>query len=165
MTLLTITHNFETAHRLPQIGGKCASLHGHSWWARLTIKGRPAPGSGIVVDFAVIKRAFRDWIDDYLDHGVMLGAADPLVAPLREAGTKVYRFGAADPTTAEEHAGLLEWPTVELVARTLFSVGESVLHSVLPTTTDPYDVRPRVVSVRIAETASNMAEYAPERAA
>jgi 6-pyruvoyltetrahydropterin/6-carboxytetrahydropterin synthase len=27
---VTVEHTFETAHRLPRLAGKCASLHGHS---------------------------------------------------------------------------------------------------------------------------------------
>ena len=31
-----LLHNAETAHRLPHLGGKCTSLHGHSWQIQVT---------------------------------------------------------------------------------------------------------------------------------
>ncbi len=162
MSTISIRHNFETGHRLPQLGGKCASLHGHSWWAELTIGAGRLDTRGVVVDFGPIKAAFRAWIDEHLDHGVMLSARDPLVSPLVAAGTKVYRFGAPDPSAAEANAAMLGWPTVELVARLLYSVAEDLLHPLLPAAdaATPDSGRPRVVAVRIQETEYNCAEYA-----
>lgn len=119
MTSVVVRHNFETAHRLPFLGGKCTNLHGHSWWAEVTVSGEP-DDNGVLLEFASLKRAIRGWIDENLDHGAMLGAADPLVEVLWQADSKVFVF---DP---EDYAGFcfggesvgrpLPWPTVENVA-------------------------------------------------
>lgn len=111
MLQLAVKHNFETAHRLPQLGGKCTNLHGHSWWVQVEVAA-PVPATGVLVDFGRLKARLRGWIDHHLDHGAMLGHADPLLPVLVEADSKVYTFGVVD-------AAELEWPTVENVATLL----------------------------------------------
>ena len=120
MTSVTVRHNFETAHRLVQLGGKCRNLHGHSWWCEITLTGA-VNDDGIVVDFTCLKGALRAWIDEYLDHGAMLGCDDPLLPALRADGSKVFEFGSDSP------AKDLAWPTVENVAEMLRRVSGSVL--------------------------------------
>lgn len=109
---VAVRHNFETAHRLPHLGGKCTNLHGHSWWATITIAG-PLTDDGTVVEFGTFKHAVRTWVDTNLDHATMLGTLDPLLGPLRGAGCRVYEFGGC------EHTMDLPWPTVENVATLL----------------------------------------------
>jgi len=60
---------FEAAHRLPNMppDNKCHRLHGHSFRVELICTGRPDPHSGILIDFAEIKEAFRPCYD-MLDH-------------------------------------------------------------------------------------------------
>jgi 6-pyruvoyltetrahydropterin/6-carboxytetrahydropterin synthase len=60
---------FEAAHRLPKVepGHKCASLHGHSYRVTVCVKGPVDPRSGMVVDFACVKRAFSG-VEEALDH-------------------------------------------------------------------------------------------------
>jgi 6-pyruvoyltetrahydropterin/6-carboxytetrahydropterin synthase len=60
---------FEAAHRLPNVppGHKCARLHGHSFHARVTVRGTVQPSSGWVMDFADIKAAIRP-LREQLDH-------------------------------------------------------------------------------------------------
>lgn len=147
---VTIRHNFETAHRLPNLGGKCQNLHGHSWWCEITVMAADL-ADGTVVEFGAFKAGVRRWIDGCLDHGCMLGAADPLVLALTEEGSKVYRFGAADPQQDEQYAVKLGWPTVENVAALLGAVGQGVLESL--------DRAPgaRVTRVSVTETHVNAA--------
>lgn len=148
---VAVLHNFETAHRLPHLGGKCQSLHGHSWWAEATVAADELTGDGTVVEFGPLKAKLREWVDHNLDHGVMLGAADPLVAPLVDAGCKVYRFGADDPTDAEALAADLPWPTVENVAHLLARVAEQARFLVAP--------EGQVTRVLVRETHVNRAEW------
>jgi 6-pyruvoyltetrahydropterin/6-carboxytetrahydropterin synthase len=137
---VTVTHNFETGHRLPHLEGKCQSLHGHSWWVEVTVQ---APGDpGIVVEFGPFKKAIRSWIDDHLDHGLMLGLNDPLLKTLAAHG-KVFAFS--------EHYG--GWPTVENVAGLLAEISQDALR----TFTRAHDAR--VERVRVSETSVNAAEW------
>ena len=136
--LVTVTATFETAHRLPMLGGKCANLHGHSWKVGWSFPGTP-DARGIVADFAELKAVLRGWVDEHLDHGAMLGVNDVLVGALETVGCRVYVFGR-DPHTQD-----LAWPTVENVATLLGRVASDV------TGLDPA----RTV---VTETATNTAE-------
>ena len=53
--------SFEAAHRLPNVpdGHKCARLHGHSFQVRVSVDGAVGDRSGLVMDFADLKAAFR----------------------------------------------------------------------------------------------------------
>ena len=119
MIEVTVKHNFETGHRLPHLPGKCQNLHGHSWWASVTVHAPDVDASGILVDFGQLKKGVRGWIDTYLDHGLMLGQDDPLRDLLQREG-KVFTFGPE----------LGNWPTVENVARLLVEVTEEVLSTI-----------------------------------
>ncbi|ROR42930.1 6-pyruvoyl trahydropterin synthase family protein [Kitasatospora cineracea] len=149
---VTVRHNFETAHRLPHLSGKCENLHGHSWWAEITVTA-PVLAAGTVVEFGAFKRALREWIDTFLDHGAMLGANDPLAPVLAGQGSKLFRFGADDPTEQEQHAAGLQWPSVEAVAELLSRVAAEALRT-LPRAAGAY-----VSHVRVAETAVNAAAW------
>lgn len=154
--LVAVRHNFETAHRLPHIGGKCRSLHGHSWWAEVTLAG-PKRRDGTVIEFGQVKRHIRQWIDAQLDHGAMLGVGDPLVDALKADGSKLYRFGMPDHTSTfppERIASGLHWPTVENVAELLARVATNLAIA-----------QPAagitVHAVRVTETHVNAAECRP----
>lgn len=130
---ITVQHSFETAHRLPQLGGKCTSLHGHSWRVAVCVIAPSLSEQATVVEFGALKAGIRHWIDTHLDHGTMLGVQDPLVEPLAAAGCKVFRFGAgrACPAgKAEALAADLAWPTVEAVAVLLRRMSQGVLAAV-----------------------------------
>lgn len=154
MSAITVRHNFETGHRLPFLGGKCENLHGHSWWAEVTVTGQPDV-DGVLIDFATIKRGLRDWIDSRLDHGCMLGAADSLLPALQAEGSKVFVF---DPAAGGLTAGFvgpgpaferpLPWPTVENVAELLRRVAVRLLGD---------DAHRFIVSVAVTETHVNAA--------
>lgn len=60
---------FEAAHRLPHVpeGHQCARLHGHSFQVQVHVRGIVDPGTGWIIDFAEVKRAFQP-IHDQLDH-------------------------------------------------------------------------------------------------
>ena len=60
---------FEAAHRLPHVpeGHKCGRLHGHSYRVEVHVSGDVDSHSGMVVDFADIKAAFKP-LHDCLDH-------------------------------------------------------------------------------------------------
>lgn len=149
---VSVRHNFETAHRLPHFAGKCVNLHGHSWWMEAKVSA-PALHAGAVVEFGALKARVREWIDTNLDHGAMLGAADPLADVLAEHKSKVYRFGAADPEGAEQLAHGLSHPTVEAVAELLARVVADALRDL------PSAPGARVAEVTVRETHVNSASW------
>jgi 6-pyruvoyltetrahydropterin/6-carboxytetrahydropterin synthase len=76
---------FEAAHRLPGVppDHRCARLHGHSYRVIVHVSGEVDNESGMVMDFADIKAAFKPIIDGYLDH-YYLNEVDGLKNPTSE---------------------------------------------------------------------------------
>lgn len=67
---------FCAGHRLLGHEGKCANLHGHNYIAELYVSGTEIDELGRVVDFAVINRLFKGWIDEHWDHGFLVWNQD-----------------------------------------------------------------------------------------
>jgi len=93
---VTRTHEIAVGHRVYGHESKCAFLHGHNYTFELTCSA-PLDALGRVIDFGVIKTTLCAWLEDTLDHQMVLRADDPLVPVLRGAGQLVYTM-AANPT-------------------------------------------------------------------
>ena len=76
--------DFCYGHRLLNYSGKCRHLHGHNGRAVIVLEGEQLDDRGMVVDFAEIKRSLRSWIDNELDHRMILNESDPALPFLRE---------------------------------------------------------------------------------
>lgn len=146
---VAVRHTFETGHRLPQLAGKCTSLHGHSWQVQVTVRGAQLDDNGVLLEFAHLKTQLRSWVDEHLDHGVMLGAADPLL-PVLAAHGKVFTFGHGLAAT-------LPWPTVEAVATLLGTVSTGLLATWM--SDNPDGPALAVTAVVVRETAVNTATW------
>ena len=61
--------SFDAAHHLPNVpeGHKCARLHGHTFYVKITVSGEVGEESGWVMDFGDLKKAFKP-IYAQLDH-------------------------------------------------------------------------------------------------
>jgi len=59
--------SFDAAHFLPGYKGKCSKLHGHRWICELACRGYVAEDTGMVIDFAELKK-FCDIFEDRFDH-------------------------------------------------------------------------------------------------
>lgn len=68
---------FDAGHRLLAHDGKCANLHGHGYKLGITCEAEQLDDVGRVVDFSVIKSIVGSWVDDNLDHTMILNAEDP----------------------------------------------------------------------------------------
>jgi 6-pyruvoyltetrahydropterin/6-carboxytetrahydropterin synthase len=98
-------------HRLLNYQGKCRHLHGHNGRALVTLQGSELDAAGMLVDFAVMKQKVQRWIDENLDHNMLLCASDPLLEILRERGERVFVM-EANPT-AENIARMIYEKTRE----------------------------------------------------
>jgi 6-pyruvoyltetrahydropterin/6-carboxytetrahydropterin synthase len=98
--------DFCYGHRLLDYDGICKHPHGHNAIAEIEVRTETLDTRNMVVDFTDIKRRIKGWIDQELDHRMILRRDDPLVDALQRLGEPVY---------------LLESnPTVERIARLLF---------------------------------------------
>ncbi|MFH2203202.1 MAG: 6-carboxytetrahydropterin synthase [Elusimicrobiota bacterium] len=118
-------------HRLLNYDGKCRHLHGHNGLLELVLAKPELDELGMVMDFVDIKSAVKKWIDDELDHKMILNEQDPLAAELKKH---------------QQPCVLLPGnPTAEAIARHIFEHCRAVK---LP-----------VKRVRLWETPDSCAEY------
>jgi 6-pyruvoyltetrahydropterin/6-carboxytetrahydropterin synthase len=138
--------HFCYGHRLLGYAGKCRHLHGHNGKAVVTLEAAALDRLGMVVDFSEVKRVLGKWIDDSLDHRMLLHREDPVVPELERQGEPLVLLDAN--------------PTAENIARVIFdhaaAVGLPVVEVTLWETENSYatvrrgnpDSRPVAVVVR-----------------
>jgi 6-pyruvoyltetrahydropterin/6-carboxytetrahydropterin synthase len=92
MTMFRVTREitFCYGHRLLNYDGKCRHLHGHNGKAVLTLESPELDSLGMVMDFSRIKRVVQTWIDENLDHRMLLHQNDPVLPFLRQQGEPVF---------------------------------------------------------------------------
>ncbi|HEY3789001.1 MAG TPA: 6-carboxytetrahydropterin synthase [Urbifossiella sp.] len=78
--------HFCYGHRLLNHGGKCRHLHGHNGKALITLEATALDSLGMVVDFTEVKRILGQWIDETLDHRMLLHRDDPMIPELKKMG-------------------------------------------------------------------------------
>jgi 6-pyruvoyltetrahydropterin/6-carboxytetrahydropterin synthase len=125
--------DFCYGHRLLNYEGKCRHLHGHNGRAIITIEASQLDARGMVLDFSDIKDVVSRWIDEELDHRMLLRRDDPVVPLLEGLGEPMHLMDVN--------------PTAENIARLIFD----------------YTAARRfpVVEVRLWETPRCYATYAP----
>jgi 6-pyruvoyltetrahydropterin/6-carboxytetrahydropterin synthase len=77
-------------HRLLEYEGKCRHLHGHNGTAVITLETEQLDPRGMVVDFSDVKRVLQSWIDENLDHKMLLHQNDPVLPHLRQLGERFF---------------------------------------------------------------------------
>jgi len=97
--------SFCYGHRLLNYDGKCRHLHGHNGRAIISLEAPRLDAKGMLVDFGEIKRHVQRWIDENLDHNLLLCREDPLLPLLVERGERVFVMD--DNPTAENIARLI----------------------------------------------------------
>jgi|SRR5579883_536304 len=76
-------------HRLLNYDGKCANLHGHNGKAVVTVEAPALDALGMVIDFTLVKKVIGAWIDEHIDHKMLLHRDDPVLPALRQLGEPV----------------------------------------------------------------------------
>ena len=118
-------------HRLMNYDGECRHLHGHNGKVEITFVSDDLDHRGMVLDFSDIKAFVKGWIDEHLDHKMLIRKDDPVVAYLDEMGEPYFAFD--------------DNPTAENIARVIFT---NVKAAGFP-----------VANVRLWETDTSHAEY------
>jgi len=98
--------DFCYGHRLLNYDGKCRFLHGHNGRAVIAIEAETLDNRGMVLDFSDIKRVVSGWIDENLDHRMILHRDDPAVPTLQALGEPLFLIDRN--------------PTAENIARLIF---------------------------------------------
>ena len=82
--------DFCYGHRLLNYEGKCRYLHGHNGRAVITLESEELDDRGMVLDFSDIKAVVSSWVDENLDHRMILHENDPAIPMLKELGEPLY---------------------------------------------------------------------------
>lgn len=133
MYRVTESLEFCYGHRLLRYKGKCAHLHGHNGRVEIELAAPGLNDQSMVADFSDINRIVKEWIDQNLDHRMLLHKDDPLVPLLRKHDEPVFVMESD--------------PTAEAIARAIF---DHAVSRGLP-----------VAAVRLWETGSSIASYSP----
>jgi 6-pyruvoyltetrahydropterin/6-carboxytetrahydropterin synthase len=93
-------------HRLLHYDGKCRHPHGHNGRCEIELFAERLDKRGMVFDFEDIKKTVQTWIDNELDHKMLLNKEDPYVEVFQKLGEPVF---------------LVEGnPTAENIAKTIY---------------------------------------------
>ena len=103
---VTKTIDFCYGHRLMEYDGKCKQLHGHNGLLEVDIEGDALDHRGMVMDFTDVRNIIKSWVDEHLDHKMLLRSDDPVIPSLRELGEPLYLLDVN--------------PTAENIARHIF---------------------------------------------
>ena len=122
-------------HRLLNYDGKCKHLHGHNGRVEIELTSPKLDHRGMVMDFEEIKGTLKAWIDEALDHKMLLCKDDPLAKALADLGEPCYLMDAN--------------PTAENIARLIFEHAASKGFA--------------VTEVKLWETETSYAVYRPDR--
>ena len=98
-------------HRLLNYAGKCRHLHGHNGRVLITLEAPELDDKGMLVDFTEIKRHVQAWVDENLDHNMLLHRDDPILPLLQERDERVFVMDRN--------------PTAENIARLIFDQARS----------------------------------------
>jgi 6-pyruvoyltetrahydropterin/6-carboxytetrahydropterin synthase len=123
--------DFCYGHRLLDYDGICKHPHGHNAVAEIEVRTGQLDSRNMVCDFSDIKRMVKGWIDQELDHKMLLRHDDPLVKLLQQLGEPVYLLDSN--------------PTVERIARLIYDHASEQGFN--------------VVRVKVWETPTSFAEY------
>jgi len=102
---VTKTFDFCYGHRLLEYDGKCKHLHGHNGLLEVDIEADSLDSLGMVMDFTEVRDIVKGWVDDNLDHKMLLRRDDPVAPLLTDLGEPVYLLN--DNPTAENIAVLI----------------------------------------------------------
>jgi 6-pyruvoyltetrahydropterin/6-carboxytetrahydropterin synthase len=103
--------SFCYGHRLLNYVGPCQHLHGHNAKVDIMLASEELDERGMVMDFGDVKRTLKAWIDQTLDHTLLLAKDDPLVSMLDQQGEKFFLMD--------------ENPTAENIAKLIFSYAQA----------------------------------------
>lgn len=95
---------FDAGHRVIGHENKCKYLHGHRYVLEITAETENLDSLGRVVDFGVLKSIMKNWIDENLDHNVILSEQDQELGEFIANYTKQNVYYIKSNPTAENIA-------------------------------------------------------------
>jgi 6-pyruvoyltetrahydropterin/6-carboxytetrahydropterin synthase len=97
---------FSYGHRLLNHDGKCRFLHGHNGMIEVDLGAESLDRMGMVIDFSRVSEVVKAWVDEHLDHKMLLHRDDPMTPVLRDAGEPLF---VMDSNPTAENIARLIW--------------------------------------------------------
>lgn len=126
--------SFCYGHRLLNYVGPCQHLHGHNAKVDVHLCSEKLDERGMVMDFGDVKHVVKTWIDEHLDHTLLLCRDDPLIPVFDREEEKYFLMD--------------ENPTAENIAKLIFNFAKAQNFP--------------VSAVTVWESDTSFARYAPE---
>ena len=145
---ISFKYRFEAAHRFTKsCADSCATPHGHTWYAKAVFEARDRnlADDDMVLEFSLLKKAWKNFLQETVDHSFMHHFEDPILSALK---MHIPKFRGL-PFPGD--------PTTELIAA-LFFAKLQVMHKQV----DPTGIL-RPVSVVIRETPTNTVSFKIDR--
>jgi len=118
MQLLSRKCSFDSGHRVMNEKMKCFNMHGHTYLCTVKFKFDSVESIGYAIDFKEVKRVGLQWIDDILDHGMILNPKDEEVIKATKAtNSKLYLMSL---NGEEEYCN----PSAENISKEIFMAME-----------------------------------------
>src|SRR3989338_1034105 len=108
---VTKTIHFSYGHRLSDYEGECRNFHGHNGKAEIELSSDSLNQFGMVRDFREVNQVMKAWIDQTLDHKLILWKNDPLAELLKQQKEPFYEMETR--------------PTAEAIAKLIYDVAIS----------------------------------------
>lgn len=130
---ICIKLKMDAAHRIYGHENKCKDIHGHEYHFEIYCKADELDNLDRVADFGAVKRVLKSWIDENLDHGMLLGSNDPIKRLwCEEQWTQEY--GAPENFSAGFLKGMKYFildgnPTAENIASHVKQIGNQLLQA------------------------------------
>lgn len=110
MTIIASRHqDIDTGHRVPEQGGACERLHGHSYRTHFhCARGSELNAIGMVLDFGVMKTHLCEWLLTHWDHRMLIWEEDPFLPGLQQVSLESIVVVPFRPTAENMARYLLE---------------------------------------------------------
>lgn len=123
MQVLRRTTTFDSGHRVMNEKMKCFNIHGHTYLCEVQFSFDQMQSIGYAIDFKEVKRVGLQWIDDILDHGMILNPHDEiLIRATEELDGKLW-------TMSLNGEGNYCNPTAENIGKEIFLAMEILFES------------------------------------
>lgn len=139
---ITRKTNLSCGHRVMNESRLCYNLHGHEYITELTFSFESMESIGYALDFKEIKRVLIEYLQVYMDHGMLLNPKDTVVIDaVKTLGTKLWLMSL---NGEGEYCN----PSVENIAKEVFLAMEILTDHLY----GHMDTRLRIHNVKIYET-------------
>ena len=112
MYIITKQFEFCYAHRLLGYPGKCGNIHGHTAQVEISCHVKELQKNGMAIDFKEFSGKIGRWINENLDHRLILDKTDPIAKQILDSGEDLLELNL--PPSAENLAKIIYESSKEL---------------------------------------------------